>query len=278
MATNLAVWRVIATRPLEQNTPWCGLLQQQGFEVLNLPLLSIVPVTAKPQILALRHIIQNIDCVDSVIFVSQNAVHHGFRWLQEFWPQLPIGIQFFAVGTKTAKCIEQYLSAWGAAAERSIITAGQMAMNSEELLSLPQLQSLDLQKILICRGEGGRPKLEQVLVARGAKVQLCELYRREFPPTAAMTLSQASIEVGSDIMTVFSGETLTNLVRALSRCSDEQKQKIKQLPLIVPGERVAEQARALGFVSLGIAQNASEPKMLEAVLNGISHGFFETLS
>jgi uroporphyrinogen-III synthase len=58
--------------------------------------------------------------------------------------------------------------------------------DSEGLLALPVLQDVEGQHFLIFRGQGGRELLRETLQARGAKVTVMELYRRELPTAAAM--------------------------------------------------------------------------------------------
>jgi hypothetical protein len=50
----------------------------------------------------------------------------------------------------------------------------------------PRCRSVAGQHFLIFRGQGGRELLRETLQARGAKVTVMELYRRELPTAAAM--------------------------------------------------------------------------------------------
>lgn len=56
--------------------------------------------------------------------------------------------------------------------------------DSEGLLSLPALQAVTGQRFLVFRGQGGRELLRETLQARGARVSVIELYRRECPVAA----------------------------------------------------------------------------------------------
>jgi uroporphyrinogen-III synthase len=200
----------------------------------------------------------DFDQFDKVIFVSQNAVQHGFNWLHDYWPQLPIGINYFAVGDKTAQALSQE-------GVSSQVAAGQ---TSEALLALPALTDVWGQKILICRGRGGLPKLGETLHQRGALVRYLELYERLMPADAEQQLKQTLPSLTArDLLVAFSGETLHNLVTLFHTCPAA----LWRNPLLVPGKRVEELAYALGFSQVICAANASEQAMLDSLIEFCSH-------
>lgn len=250
-------WRVLASRPVQQNKAWVARLKGVGFATLEVPLLEIVAATTPEQLQAIKQIILDFDQYDGVIFVSQNAVQHTWAWLDQYWPQLPTAMNYFAVGQKTACEITKLLLPESTGG----VTAAVEAMNSEELLSLDALQQVENKKILICRGIGGRTTLAEQLQARGARVSYCELYERALPKSAISELAANKFSDERDLLSVFSGETLENLVQAMRLA----ELSLQHLPLLIPGERVAAAARVAGFQQLIIARNASEPEMLAAL-------------
>ena len=137
------VW---ATRPAHQNAAWQTQLSALGPEVIALPLLDIVPLAGDDETQRIKQHVLKLDEYQHVLFVSQNAVAEAFRWFEDYWPQLPVGIHYYGVGAKTAKAI----AAFGV----PVLEAG-AAMNSEALLALPELKDVQDSKILICRGQGG---------------------------------------------------------------------------------------------------------------------------
>lgn len=250
--------RVLITRPAAQATSWQAALVASGAACVTVPLLDIVPVSDHAEIEALKAIVMNIDHYQAAIFVSQNAVREGAFWLDRYWPQLPIGIDYFAVGKATA-----------AALTRESITATEAggAMNSEELLKLPALQHVSGKKIVIFRGCGGRTLLGDCLSDRGAEVTYCELYRRKLPEQAGVQLSQSVFGLPSgytDLISAHSGETVTNLVSLINQY---QLQHLLQLPIIVPGARVAALAQQYLFKEVIVAENAANEAMLSALIN-----------
>lgn len=249
--------RVWATRPEAQNLSWITTLQAQGFDVVNIPLLSIEPVQEVEAVQAVKNLILDFDQFQKVVFVSQNAVQEAFTWLEDYWPQLPAGIEYFAIGKKTAQAVSQH---------NVDVVSGGIAMNSDELLNLPQLLDVWGQRVLIFRGQGGLPKLGEVLHERGAMVRYCELYLRLPPQGALAEVNRVAEEptANEDIVPLFSGETLENLNNLLNNHQDQMKLR---LTLVVPGKRVAHLAESFGFPRVYIAANASAEEMLNSIVS-----------
>lgn len=250
-------WRIWATRPLEQNQQWHCTLQEQGYQVIDLPLLAIEPVSDPAGVQAVKDLILDFDQFHKVIFVSQNAVHAAFNWLWDYWPQLPSGIEYFAVGSKTAEA---------AAAHGVQPVAARTTMDTNELMALPQMQQVWGQKVLIMRGRGGLPRMGEILHERGAIVRYCELYLRQLPQEAIAAAAQPLAEEHErTLISLFSGETLHHLDQVLQHYPDVSR----NMPLVVPGKRVTDLARSLGFSQIQTAANASEPAMLEAIAHWV---------
>lgn len=252
---------VFATRPQSQNKEWAQQLQQTGLAVAEVPMLAIEPVTDAESMQAVKNIILDFDQFNKVIFVSQNAVSETHKWLDQYWPQLPVGLEYFSVGEKTALAAQQQLGITSASSG--------VAMNSEALLTLPELEDVWGQRILICRGRGGLPKLGEVLHQRGAFVHYCELYHRSLPPQADQ---QFQTEVHSNpetafLVPVFSGETLANFEHVVNSLSIDIKARIT---LVVPGKRVQQQAENLGYQNILCAENAGAKAMYEKVIEYLS--------
>ncbi|MBR9909876.1 MAG: uroporphyrinogen-III synthase [Gammaproteobacteria bacterium] len=263
MTSALAGLRLLVTRPAQQAGKWQRLLEAEGATTVAIALLEIVPFEqpGSAAVEAIKARILQLDVYQHGIFVSQNAAQYGSEWIDQYWPQLPLGLQFYAVGSATAALLQNR--------GLNVVAAGG-SMNSEELLRLPALQALQQQRVLIFRGAGGRPLLADSLAQRGARVDYCELYQRRLPAAAGAALRRLDWGAGDDITTVHSGETLHNLWQLLSAAGNETGQdpgRWLQLPLLVPGERVAKQARELGFRNVIMAVNASDASMLQALLD-----------
>jgi uroporphyrinogen-III synthase len=143
----------------------------------------------------------------------------------------------------------------------SQVAAGQ---TSEALLNLPELTDVWGQKILICRGRGGLPRLGEALHQRGAMVRYLELYERLMPANIEFPLSEHSPSLpANDLLVAFSGETLHNLVTLFQNHPSAPWAN----PLLVPGSRVEQLARELGFKQIICSTNASEQSMLNSLVH-----------
>lgn len=249
----VAETRIWATRPDHQNGVWRESLEQLGYPVIDLPLMMIEPVSAADEIQAVKNLILDFDQFNKVFFVSQNAVHEAFAWLRDYWPQLPLGVEYLAVGSKTAEAVM---------AEGVPVVHGEQAMDTDELLALPELQNVWGQKVLICRGRGGFGRMGEVLQSRGAIVRYCELYHRRLPSNAIANAKPfLTTGCSSDVVPLFSGETLQNFVRIL----EANQVAERDMALVVPGKRVQQAADQAGFSRIFMVENATAPVMLTGV-------------
>jgi uroporphyrinogen-III synthase len=259
--------RLFATRPVHQNALWCSRLERLGVPVVDIPCLEIQALNDDS---AYRHKILALDEFSKVIAVSQNAVEHGFNAIEYYWPQLPTGLEWFAVGRKTkSEMAARLMELSGESAE--VLLPGPAAMNSEELLASDDLQILNEQKILILRGRGGREYLRDNLLARGASVEYCELYQRVCPTALAENLQNATLQ-NHDIVTLFSGESLQNFYKTVSNLwpGFRDTDTWASLNWIVPGDRVASLAREMGLKNVIVAKNASEDEVFSVIQRAIA--------
>lgn len=163
---------IINTRPAHQAAELTAALRAAGFAVTELPLLDIVMRELEPE---QQRLLLELDRYDGVFFISANAARFGLDAVAGFWPQWPWQLKTYAVGHASA----ELLAAEGLDVE---IPAGRA--DSEGLLQLPALQDVAGKRFLLMRGVGGRELLRRALEARGAQVDVLELYRRELPAAA----------------------------------------------------------------------------------------------
>lgn len=244
--------RLWLTRPAHQAEASAAAFSALGFSVIPVPALEIAPLSDAEQRQAVRNRILDFDRYSFAIFVSQNAVRYGAQWLDEYWPQLPLHSRFLAVGQATAEALKD--AGLPVVAELPLTSA----MNSEALLALPALQSVADQQIIIFRGLGGRTHLGDTLRARGARVDYCELYHRRAPAGLAAQVADA-LRQGPAWLVAHSGESLQHLHRALS--AQAAAGDWRRWPVLVPGERVAQLAKSLGYEKVLTADNATDTAM-----------------
>ncbi|MGQ9424894.1 uroporphyrinogen-III synthase [Gilvimarinus sp. F26214L] len=262
---------VVITRPAAQARQWEQDLRKRGASTFLLPVMEIEAVRTAAEREAVKRCILNLAEYQKVIFVSRNAVAEAMEWVDRYWPQNPVGIQYFAVGSATARAAE---------ARGLTVHAADQAMNSEALLELEGLKTVADAKVLIFRGVGGRSFLAEQLRARGAQVDFCELYHRRLPAEAAARFSdllerwrQPPEATGPErAVAVHSGESLLNFNQLLEggAPAEFRTRLLEQVMIVVPGARVAELASELGFGRILVALNATDESMAEALSRGLS--------
>lgn len=241
---------VLITRPADQQKKLAELLETAGYKITSLPLLEIEAVDLdQPKYGILRQHFLNLDLYSTVVFISRNAARLGGEIIDQYWPQLPIGVSWFAIGQGTA----QELDYFGINSE---INSG---LDSEALLADTRLQHIEEQRILIVKGQGGRDMLETELRARGARVDLAEIYTRACPSYTNTDLAE-HLDSPLDAILITSGEALKNLSKFLIG-----RESLKQCLIVVPSQRTAKLAKQLGFGNLQVAQGADNQAMLDAL-------------
>lgn len=267
-------WRVIITRPQAQADVWAEQLKAQGFHPQHLCLLEIRPLVEPTAARAIQNRIMDFDLYHKAIFVSQNAVHYAMEWLDRYWPQLPLGVQFYAVGATTAQLLASH-----SVQVEDLAQTQSGSMTSESLLKAPGLQDVDGQRIIIFRGQGGRGHMGDVLQARGARVDYCELYERCIPDTATLewkTLLQDQTTWANyrNVIALHSGESLEHLLKILAQLDTQQQEQWRQqlygAYLLVPSERIRDLAYAEGFKHILFASNATDNAMSQALVTARS--------
>lgn len=249
----LADVRVLVTRPAGQAAGFMARLRTLGAAPILFPALEIQP-PAHPD--ALRAYLGNLDGYDLAIFISPTAAEWGLA-ATGTWPS---GLEVAAVGRGTAKALLERGIA------RVLTPAGEGA-DSEHLLALPRLADVADKRILIFRGEGGRELLADTLRGRGARVDYAECYRRGRPDADPAPIL-AELDAGRvGAVTVFSSETLDNLVAMLAPVRQD---KLLAVPLFAPHSRIADHARALGFQSVH-ATDAGESGLIAGLVEYFTH-------
>ncbi|USD41034.1 uroporphyrinogen-III synthase [Vibrio sp. SCSIO 43135] len=238
---------VLVTRPDRQGRQLCQLLADVGIESIHHPLITIEP---EPK---LEQLSGKLGTFDIVIAVSQHAVtyaHQAISSLQKNWPTTPL---YLAVGQKTAQILSK---------------ASQQSVNyphisdSEHLLAMEELGSVADKRILILRGNGGRELIFDTLVSRKAHVEYQQVYRRiNLPFMSEPTVSHWQSNDVDTLIITSSGqlEHLYNQIDALYHSW------LHALLLVVPSERIAADAKKMGFNHIISASSASNQNLMEAL-------------
>lgn len=243
---------VLVTRPAGQADVLLAALERSGLRGIHQPMMTLQALPELPP--EQRQSLLDLDLYQHVIFISANAVQFGMARIDDYWPQLPTGVNWYAIGASTAAL----LSARGLDPRMPA-----RRMDSEGLLELEGLADVAGQNVLIVKGQGGRHTLRDVLTARGAKVDELACYRRRCPELLAGALPALLESEQVEAILVSSGEGLSNMLTLLS---DPENTKFRDTSLIVPSPRVAGMAQQSGFTDITTAANASDDAMLAALL------------
>lgn len=232
-------------RPEPQASELARLLRQAGHQPQLCPLLQIVPGRDLP---ALPELLRSHDLL---IAISAHAVEQADLWLQQqakSWPRIPT----FAVGSATA-------ASWQACHIDAITPVD---ARSEGLLALPELMTVQGQRVLILRGDGGREFLAEQLRQRGAEVHYGECYQRQWPELDGPALCTQWRTVGVDSVIISSGEILHRLLQLIP---DQDRHWLDSLQIIVPSHRVATLVAEAGLPAARVAQGATHAAMVAAL-------------
>lgn len=244
---------ILVTRPRHQSESLCHMIEQEGGTAIRLPLLEILPVEPDPD---LERKISEITRCDAVIFISRNAVNATLEFLKNDLHCFS-GKPIYAVGRSTAGALEE--------AGLDKVIYPEEGADSESLLALPSLQSPEVmnKKIMIFRGQGGRPMLADNLRQRGARVDYVEVYRRISTVYDRESLDSLWLDHRPDLIVISSGEGLQNL---FDMVTSAWKQELLNTPLVVLGRRMAEQAERMGFTGrIVLADEASDDGLMKAI-------------
>ena len=234
-AQSLAGKRIVVTRPAEQAGKLAEQIETRGGIAVRFPVLAIYDVDdARP----LQAAAESIESYDYVVFVSPNAVEKALAVItaRRGWPERVVAA---AMGETSARAIAGF-------GVTRVITPSGGRFDSEALLERPEFarENIGGKRVAIFRGDGGREVLGDTLTARGAQVDRVPCYRRGRPELDPGPL-QALLSRGEvAAVTVTSSEGLRNLMAMVGAASDAA---LKKVPLLVPHQRIAEEARRLGF-------------------------------
>ncbi len=244
--------RLLVVRPRKANDELTQILDSESCVVHQLPVMAIVGLTQSEVPSEIARLLKAFAANDMAIFISRNAAQAGLALLRRYCPELPGAMAYFAVGETTAAVLN------GEGID-AVIPAAEF--NTEGLLALPQLQQVAGKRIVIFKGEGGRDLLRETLVARGAEVSCCDVYRRELDKQHRQAILELLSAGQLDAVIVHSGELLHNLLSV----ADDRSEQLLSLPVIVPGQRVAQLAVEAGFSQIVTSASATAVDMVSAL-------------
>jgi uroporphyrinogen-III synthase len=242
---------VLVTRPAQQATPLCRLLESSGALAVRLPAIDIKPLADAH---GLRQQLRALEPFDLIIFTSANAVRFGAALLDQ-----QRDLMLAAIGPATARALSQ--------AGYPVTITPADGFDSESLLSHPMLARVGGRRVLLVKGLHGRELLRDLLTLRGAQVIVADVYQRERTHHSAATLAALEARMaagGIDIITATSAEIAASL---LDMATPALRREFDRVHWLVPGARVAEAVRGRGVPAPILqADTAEDQDLLSAIL------------
>lgn len=235
--------QVVITRPSAAGQHLVQMLNDRGISGVHMPLLSIV---ATAESTTHKSILLDLDRFGRVIVVSANAARYFVEALDRYWPQPPLGVDYFAVGKASAQVLRDY----------GLFVRTPARANSEGLLAMPELQPAAA--TLIAKGEAGRPLLAQTLQQRGSKVSQIDFYRRVDNRLSSVQLSLLQ-QKPAKIVAITSAQALN--------CWQQNVPELTTQTLVCASSRIADLARQLGYQSVFIADGADNEAQLRCIVS-----------
>ena len=231
--------RVLVTRPAAQAAEWTRLLREGGIDAVALPLIAIGPA---PEPSAVRTAWDALAGQRLVVFASPNAAERFFalRPAAAGWPAV---VRAASIGPGTSAVLRRL----GVPAVQLVEPDGDAAQfDSEALWARLEGDNWRGARVLLVRGDGGRPWLADTLRARGAEVTAVAAYRRAAPvfDSAQRVLLDVALAAPASHLWFFSSsEAIDNLAAATAGTAVDWP----AAAALATHPRIAERARRHGF-------------------------------
>ena len=160
--------RVLVTRPRERSAELCFLLEDEGADVLSLPLLELVP-PEDPR--PLRAAAERVGRWQWIVFASPSGVQSLVEAVREAGASdVLYRARIAAVGPKTAQTVRSY---------GLPVTAQPAEGTGAALFEAMKPELLEGDEVLLPAAEEGRRELQEALEAAGHRVTRVVAYRSE---------------------------------------------------------------------------------------------------
>lgn len=245
---------VLVTRPEHQCAFLAENIHKMGGNAVIFPVLEITDTKNKKPLLDL---IQRLDTFELAIFVSPNAVHKAMPLIQSYYKRpgpLPAHIKIAAVGKSTALALKEY--------GVDHVIAPTKRFDSEALLEQDALLNVSGKRVIIFRGNDGRPLLGETLIKRGALLEYAECYRRSKPDIDPSELISNWSRGKINAVIITSSEGLQNLFDIIGT---HGQQLLKITPVFTAHERIASIARKAGLKTVVQTAESGDKGILQGM-------------
>ncbi|MGH8054782.1 MAG: uroporphyrinogen-III synthase [Stenotrophomonas sp.] len=238
-------WHLISLRPQGQHDTLRSAAARVGARTVAL----------SPWRLALRNDpltreqLANAARCDRLIFTSPAAADATARMLP--LNTLRAGT-VVAVGEGTARVLRKH---------GAVDVQAPTRMDSEGLLALPCMQSLQGLRVALITAPGGRGMIAAQIVERGAELMRVDVYERIPLPVSAAIIARLQALPEPTVLAVSSGEALETVLPYLPPAL---LQRWQQAPVVTASARLTALVQALGFQQVSTAAGPLPAQLVDA--------------
>ncbi len=243
--------RVLVTRPRERSEELCFLLEDEGAEVVHVPLLELRPPEDPRPLMAAAESIQRYKWV---VFASPSAVDSLMEALREAGTMEGLSrVRIAAVGPRTARTVEGY----------GLKVAAEPPEGTGAALYEAMRSALEVEdEVLLPAAEEGRRELEDALREHGARVTRVTAYRSQ--PAPLSPEAQALLESSPPHVALFaSPRTAESFLEAAGR------ERLGSARLVAIGPTTAAALSQLGLPVAAVAERPTPEALVEATIRAI---------
>ncbi len=238
-------WYVISLRPLGQHDAVRRAAARAGMGCVALSTMRIV---LRDDAQARRRL-RDALAAPRVVFTSPNAVRAAAAMapLRRKRSQ-----RHFAIGAGTAAALRR------AGIDEVHVPA---RADSEALLAMDALRDIAGLRVGLVTAPGGRDRIEPGLRKRGAQVVRADVYARQAQAPTSRAFAALRAARGRWAIALSSGEALRTL---MDHAPADLALKLRAARILAGSERLADEARALGFRDLRVAAGARPADLVAA--------------
>ncbi len=192
--------RIVVTGTTTSGGRLAARLRSEGAEVLELPLVRVVPDL---DVAAAEDAFGEIGSYEWLVFTSANGVHHFFEaFFERFEDIRALGLMRIAViGEGTGEAVRSF--------RLKIDVTPPRAVAEDLAAALKETQTLDNIRILVVTGNRNRDVLVNSLTEERAIVDSLRVYRTDFVGLEGNSVAAAFREKGADAL-VFASSSAVN--------------------------------------------------------------------
>jgi len=243
--------RILITRAKNQASKLSKLLKCYGAEVIEFPMIKIVPPLNFKE---LDKAIRQIDTYNWIIFTSTNGVKYLFDRLREMGGDIRDlkGVNISAIGPATKKMLENM--------QLNVDFCPEKEFTQEGLLTGFRKWEMKGKRVLVPRSNQGRKVLIDGLKEIGAIVDEVIVYRTIKERIDVAQLAESKI----DIIIFTSSSTVTNFCSVFNE--EELSKFLNEVKIVSIGPITTKKAQVLGLNVDITAQESTMNGLVEAIL------------